>query len=135
MWQARRLAGWLVVGLGGSLLELGLLRVLYENVGWPLPIATAVAAEVLILAKFATSDRCVFGHSRPSLKRLVRYHGASAGALIIYWVVINALVDVLAVPYPVGFVVGTGGAFVWSLITNFLWVWRRDNDGHARAWR
>jgi putative flippase GtrA len=135
MWQARRLAGWLVVGFGGSIVELGLLKVLYEGIGWPLPIATAIAAEMLILAKFLVSDRFVFGYPRPGVRRLLRYHGASAGALLVYWLVINALVDLVAVPYPVGFVVGTGGAFVWSLITNFLWVWRRDNGAHAQAWR
>lgn len=135
MWRAQRLAGWFAVGLGGAALELGLLRVLYEVLGWDLAIATAVAAEVLILGKFLVSDRWVFGHRWPGLSRLLRYHGASAGALVVYWLVINALAALLAVPYALGFVLGTGCAFVWSLITNFLWVWRRDNDAHARAWR
>ena len=75
------------------MLELALLRVLYEASQWPLPIATAVAAEVLILAKFLAADRWVFGHPWPNCSRLVRYHGASAGALVVYWLVINALAE------------------------------------------
>ena len=55
--------------------------------------------------------------------RLGRYQGASIGALIVYWLVFNALVEVLGVPYVVAFVLGTGAAFAWSLVTNFLWVW------------
>jgi hypothetical protein len=37
--------------------------------------------------------------------------------------VINGLAVLLGLPYVVGFVLGTGAAFAWSLVTNFLWVW------------
>jgi putative flippase GtrA len=130
VWQSRRVAGWFVIGVTASLLELGLLRVLYESLAWPLPVATAVAAEVLILGKFFVADHWVFGHARPSMNRLVRYHGASAGALVVYWLVINGLAALVGLPYVAGFVLGTGAAFAWSLVTNFLWVWAkpsRDN--------
>jgi putative flippase GtrA len=119
----RRLAGWFVIGASAALLELALLRVLYELLAWPLPIATAVAAEVLILGKFVTTDRLVFGHPSPTANRLLRYHGASAGALLVYWLVINALAEFSGIPYMAGFIVGTAAAFAWSLVTNFLWVW------------
>ena len=46
---------------------------------------------MLILAKFLANDRFVFGHPWPTLTRLLRYHGASAGALVVYWLVLNAL--------------------------------------------
>jgi putative flippase GtrA len=129
--QSRRIAGWFVIGLTASLLELGLLRLLYESLAWPLPVATAVAAEALILCKFFTADRWVFGHAWPALPRLLRYHGASAGALVVYWVVINGLALFQGVPYVAAFVLGTAAAFAWSLATNFLWVWAqpsRDNE-------
>jgi putative flippase GtrA len=122
---SRRVAGWFVIGVTASLLELALLRVLYEVLAWPLPVATAVAAEVLILCKFFTADHWVFGHARPAVNRLLRYHGASAGALIVYWLVINGLAELLGLPYVAAFVIGTGAAFAWSLVTNFLWVWAR----------
>jgi putative flippase GtrA len=124
MWGRRRLASWFLLGLTASLLELVLLRALYELLGWPLPIATAVAAEVLIVLKFLLNDRFVFNHSWPTLGRMARYHGASAGALAVYWLVVNALSLLLGVEYMVAFVVGTAAAFTWSLLTNFLWVWR-----------
>jgi dolichol-phosphate mannosyltransferase len=123
MWGTRRLVGWLLLGGTASLLELGLLRVLYENLQWPLPIATAVAAEVLIIFKFLTNDRFVFNYPSPTLARLVKYHGASAGAFVVYWVAINALTLMAGVPYVPAFVLSTAAAFTWSLLTNFLWVW------------
>ena len=123
--DTRRVAAWTVLGLGAAAAELGLLRLFYEGLAVPLPVATALAAEVLILVKFVLNDRWVFGHPHPTLDRAVRYHGACAGALVVYWVVINALAGLLGVPYALGFVIGTVASFVWSLVTNFLWVWSR----------
>jgi putative flippase GtrA len=123
MWQPRRVASWVVLGVTASLVELALLRGLYEVLLWPLPVATAIAAEVLIIVKFLVADRWVFGHAWPHVNRLVRYHGASVGALVAYWLVINALSLIAGLPYMVAFLVGTAAAFAWSLLTNFLWVW------------
>lgn len=119
----RRVTSWFILGVCASVVELGLLRLLYETLGWPLAVATAVAAEVLILAKFVVADHWVFGHPRPAWGRLLRYHGASAGALVVYWLVTNGLAALGGVPYVIAFIVGTGGAFSWSLFTNFFWVW------------
>ena len=123
MWGTRRVATWILFGATASLLELALLRELYEGLQWPLPIATAVAAEVLIIFKFLMNDRFVFNHAWPTFGRLLKYHGASAGALVVYWVAINALTLLGGVPYIPAFVLSTAAAFTWSLVTNFLWVW------------
>jgi putative flippase GtrA len=131
MWQTKRVASWLVLGLTGSVLELGLLRGLLEGLLWSLPVATAVAAEVLIVIKFLVADRWVFRHPRPTLARLMRYHGASAGALLVYWLVINWLGLVVGMLYVFAFIVGTAAAFVWSLLTNFLWVWAQPARSQA----
>jgi putative flippase GtrA len=133
VFRSRRVAGWLIVGVCGTLLELALLRALVELLAWPLPVATAVAAEVLILGKFLMADRWVFGHLAPAVGRLVRYHGASAGAFVVYWLVINGLVELLGVAYLLGFLVGSVAAFAWSFLTNFFWVWAQA--GQAKAER
>jgi len=121
------------LGVVAAVAELGLLRLLVEVLAWPLPVATAVAAEMLILAKFLIADRWVFNHAWPAWDRLLRYHGASAGALVVYWVVINALAAIASTPYVVGFVLGTGAAFGWSLVTNFLWVWAKPVPRNVNA--
>ena len=114
---------WLKLGAGAALVELALLRMLYEGLTWPLPLATAVAAETLILAKFVIADRWVFEHPRPTFDRLVRYHGACLGALVVYWLVVNGLAELVGLPYVAAFVLGTGASFLWSLVSNFRWVW------------
>ena len=131
MWGRRRLASWFLLGLTASLLELVLLRVLYELLHWQLPIASAIAAEVLILFKFLLNDRFVFNHAWPTFRRLARYHGASAGALAVYWVSINVLSLLLGIEYIAAFLVGTAAAFTWSLLTNFLCVWAVGTDARA----
>jgi putative flippase GtrA len=103
--------------------EGGLLGVLVDVLSWPKPVASFVAAEVLILAKFVIADRWVFNHPSPTWDRLLRYQGAAVGALVVYWLVFNGLDVQFGMPYQVAFVVGTGAAFAWSLLTNFLWVW------------
>lgn len=125
LWRDTRFFNWVLVGLAASVLELGLLRALHDGFNLALPVATAVAAEVLILLKFGVTDRWVFGHPWPTAQRAMRYHGACAGSLVVYWLVINAASVVLDVPYAAGFVLGTAAAFAWSLATNFLWVWSR----------
>ena len=125
VWRDTRLLGWLAVGLLASVVELLLLRLLHDGLNIGLPIATAAAAEALIVVKFGVSDRWVFGHSWPSMDRALRYHGACAGALLVYWIIINAASAALGVPYVLGFVLATAAAFGWSLATNFLWVWAR----------
>ncbi len=127
MRQPRRVGRWVLLGVSASLLELALLHALYEGLRWPLPVATALAAEVLIIAKFLGNDRFVFDHPWPNFTRLVRYHCASAGALLVYWLVLNSLSLAAGVPYVAAFVIGTAAAFGWSLITNFLWVWEQHN--------
>jgi putative flippase GtrA len=121
----QRLVSWFVLGVGAAVAELGLLKVLYEFLQWPLPVATLLAAEAFVLLKFIVADRWVFNHPRPTLDRALRYHGACAGALVVYWLVINGLAVLLALAYEIAFVLGTGASFVWSLLTNFFWVWAR----------
>jgi putative flippase GtrA len=129
---------WGALGVGAAIVELGLLKALVDALLWPLPMATFVAAEALILVKFALNDRWVFGHTRPTLPRLLRYHGACVGALVVYWLVINGLA-LVGLMYEIAFLVGTAASFGWSLVTNFLWVWRQPKelavgeDQHAAA--
>ena len=126
----RRLVSWFGLGVGAAIIELALLRLLHEVLLWPLPVATATAAEVLILTKFVIADRWIFGHARPTWDRVLRYHGACAGAFIVYWLVINGLTEFAGVPYEIGFVVGTAASFAWSLASNFLWVWATEPRRH-----
>ncbi len=122
--RLRQFASWFVLGVVAVAVEIAWLGVLYQGLGWPLWLASAVAAETLIIVRFLVADRWVFGHASPALDRCWRYHGASAGAFVVSWVVLNGSAAYLGVPYLAAALLGTGASFVWSLLTNFLWVWK-----------
>lgn len=113
-----------MLGVAAVGAEIGLIGALYEGLRLPLWLASALAAEALILLRFAIADRWVFGHRRPTLGRLGRYQSASLGALVVSWLVLNGSAARLGVSYVLATLLGTGAAFAWSLLTNFLWVWK-----------
>jgi putative flippase GtrA len=116
---------WFALGVIGFVLELGLLAILHQWLGMHLWMASAVAGETMILGRFLTNDRFVFGHATPSFGRCWRYHVASAGSFTVSWLVLNGSAHALQVPYPVAAFLGSAASFVWSALTNFLWVWRQ----------
>ena len=117
-------AGWFVLGVLAFVLELGILAVLHQWWGMHLWQASALAAEIVLLIRFLSTDRFVFGHPSPSLGRCVRFHVAAAGAFTVSWLVLNGSAHALDVPYPIATFLGSVAAFVWSGLTNFFWVWR-----------
>lgn len=130
--RVRRLAGWTLVGVMAVGGELGLLVLLRDGLGWPIWLASLVAGELAILARFLATDRFVFGHHRPEAGRLARYHGACAVAFGVSWGVLNGLVAWLAVPYQLAWVVGTALSLAVSAVSSFLWVWRVQSKAAPR---
>ena len=119
-------AGWFVLGVVAFGFELALLALLHQYWRWPLWQASALAAEIVLLCRFLSTDRLVFGYPRPSLKRCWRFHASAAGSFAVSWMVLNASATFLGLPYAPACFVGTVASFVWSSLTNFLWVWRLD---------
>jgi putative flippase GtrA len=118
-------SGWFVLGVLAFGFEVGLLAVMHQWWGMHLWLASALAAEIVLLGRFLSTDRLVFGHVTPSLQRCWRFHLAALGSFTVSWLVLNASAHVLACPYAVAAFLGSIAAFGWSGVTNFLWVWRR----------
>lgn len=119
----RALARWWIVGLtftGGGLIVLYVLR---DVLRMPLIGATSLGAEATMLLRFLINDRWVFGHRRPSWTRLWQFHVASAGGGAIWFVTANFLPR-LGVHYLLAALAGTAGSVIFSMATNFLWIWR-----------
>ena len=119
----RALARWWIVGLaftGGGLLVLYVLRDLLHL---PLMVATTGGAEAVLLLRFLINDRWVFGTRRPTWTRLWQFHVASAGGGAIWWIVANVLPR-FGVHYLLAATAGTACSVVFSMGTNFFWIWR-----------
>lgn len=120
----RSLFRWWIVGLaftGGGLVVLYVLR---DILRLPLIVATTAGAEATLLVRFLINDRWVFGHRRPTWLRLWQFHVASAGGGAIWWVVAN-LLPRFGVQYLLAALAGTACSVMFSMATNFLWIWRR----------
>jgi putative flippase GtrA len=120
----RNLGRWWLVGLaffGGGL---GLLYLLTDVLAVPLILGTLLAAEFTTLLRFAINDRWVFGHRSPSWSRLWQYHIACAGGSAVWWVLANTLPR-LGIHYLIASAAGSAASVMLSMITNFMWIWRR----------
>lgn len=134
LWADRRRVGfWWVVGVGFTLLNIPVLYLLVDLLTIPLGAATLIAGEAGLLARFLVNDRWVFGQLRPTPRQLWQYHVAAAGGFAIWWVATNIL-SRIGMHYLVAALAATGASVMWSMVTNFLWVWRhRSSDRPALA--
>lgn len=128
-WQS--LSRWWIVGLaftGGGLIVLYVLRDLLRL---PLMAATAAGAEVTLLLRFLINDAWVLGHRRPTWTRLWQFHVASAGGGAIWWVVANVLPQ-FGIHYLLAATAGTACSVIFSVTTNFFWIWRKRDPRRAQ---
>jgi putative flippase GtrA len=117
------IARWWIVGIVFFGLTIPALYLLHDQLGLPLPVATLLAGEFLTVLRFGVNDRWVFGNLRPTWRRLIEYHAAVISSSIIWWAVTN-LLPLFGVHYLVASLFGTATSVGWSMVTNFLWVWR-----------
>jgi putative flippase GtrA len=122
--RLQRFSGWFVLGVAAFGGEVVLLGVLHQWLKCPLWLASALAAECVLLARFLSTDRLVFGYPAPTLARCGRFHGAAVGSFAVSWIVLNGTASAFGVPYVAAAFFGSVAAFVWSGLTNFLWVRR-----------
>ena len=122
----RPMARWWVVGIVFLAWSLGVLYLLKDRCLMSLMLATLATAESGTILRFFVNDWWVFGHRRPTLTRFWQYHVANAGSFVIWWGVCNAL-PLLGVHYLAASVVATACSVGFSLLTNFLWIWRRTS--------
>ncbi|NES83118.1 MAG: GtrA family protein [Moorea sp. SIO2B7] len=114
---------WWIVGLAFTAGNIPILYLLVDMLGISLIVATLIAAELVTILRFLVNDRWVFGYFSPTWKRLWQYHLANASSLFIWWLIAN-LLPKLGIHYLLASILATCCSVGWSMITNFLWVWR-----------
>jgi putative flippase GtrA len=119
-----RVTRWLLVGALFAGLGLGLLKLFFEILGWPYWFSTLLQAEICTLLRFLVNDRWVFGQRTPTWQRLWQYHVANAGGFAVWWVSAN-LLQWNGVNYLLAAILAMCCSVVVSILSNFLWVWRK----------
>lgn len=113
---------WLAAGLGFMGVNTALLYLLIGRLGLAVWLGTLVAAEIATAARYFVNDHWVFGHRRPTWRRFVQYHAASAAALIAWWTSAN-LLTLWKVPYLLAGILAVGCSTGLSFLSNFRWIW------------
>ncbi|MBE9117957.1 GtrA family protein [Lusitaniella coriacea LEGE 07157] len=123
---------WWAIGLFFTGANIPLLGVMKDVLHIPWLIATLISTEIVTLLRFPLNDRWVFGYPRPTWKRLWQYHVANISSTVI-WVSAANLFPLLGIPHLIGAVLATGVSVGWSMMTNFLWVWRKKGTQQASS--
>lgn len=121
---------WFFVGAIFLGIGLCLLTLLVGHLECPFWAASLVQAESCTLLRFLANDRWVFSQGRPTWARLWKYHVANAGGFAAWWTTANVL-QRLEVPYLWAATLAVVFSTILSLVTNFMWVWRREKAGGA----
>lgn len=114
---------WLLAGLVFMGINAALLYLLVGQLALSVPVGTLIAAEACTLLRFFVNHYMVFSRTNPTWGDCLNYHVANSGAFVIWWVVANVLS--LVMHYQLAAILAVGCSTVFSILTNFLWVWRR----------
>lgn len=140
---------WWAIGLFFTGINIPVLLLLDEIFKLPWLLSTLIAAELCTLLRFPLNDRWVFGYPRPTWKRLGQYHVANFSSLVIWLAAANLFPFVIVsksavmllsstglenqaattlltrLQKPLAAILATCFSVGWSMMTNFLWIWRK----------
>ena len=111
-----------VVGAVGTVVNLAVLTVFYDVLGWGFTRSSAIATEVAILNNYVGNELWTFHLRRLHWGRLVRFNAVSLVALAVTVGVATVLKEV--VDYRLAQLVGIGAGSGVNFFVNFMWTWR-----------
>lgn len=136
LWSLMRRTGELarflkfcLVGASGVVVNEGLLWLLKQFAGLPLPLASAISIETSIISNFTLNDYLTFRDRRARglksfLVRLRKFNVVSLAGLGINVGTLLALTYLLDVHYLISNLVGIALAVIWNYLVNLRWTWK-----------
>ena len=128
-----RLIKFSLVGLTGTLINMGLLWLLTEYARFPYLISAVIAIETSIISNFTCHDFFTFSdrHSptmKIFLRRLLKYNLISLVGLAINMGVLWLLTELADLYYLLSNLFGIISATLWRYFLNLRWTWKEEND-------
>jgi putative flippase GtrA len=96
-------------------------------------LALALASELVTILRFFVNDRWVFGYIFPTWQRLWQYHVANFGSFLIWFSVSLLLHYTFSVDTVLAGLIATVFSVGFSMVTNFLWIWREPKEGNVKS--
>lgn len=127
-----RFLKFLLVGISGTLVNLGILWLLHDQSTFNLDIRIAllIAIEISIFTNFIINNYFTFKDRRQSgvgnfIKNCLRYNFFSIPGGVLNWVTTVVLTDKSNGPYIILNLIGIAVAMLWNFIANSLWTWQK----------
>lgn len=118
----------------GAVVNAGLLLLLVEGAGWPVLLASLVAIEVSTLGNWALNRTWTWADRRGGWASLARYHGVTAGAMLLQWVTLALAVTTFDVHYLVGALLGIAAGTLWNFAGNHWFAFRAQDARPLPRW-
>ncbi len=123
-----RIAKFIGVGLSGTIVNLGILRLVERFTDWNHYVTLIPGIEVSIITNFLLNDYFTFsdrrtGKTRSFIGRMLKYNLVSLSGATINYVVAILLVNVGVNIYLADFI-GILVAFIWNYLFSTLWTWK-----------
>ena len=98
----------------------------------PAWLVLALASELVTIPRFFANDRWVFGYIFPTWQRLWQYHVANFGSFVIWYVLSLLAIYAFSVDTVIAGLIGTVFSVGLSMVTNFLWIWRKPKGDKTK---
>lgn len=121
--QLVKLVKFLLVGGLGTLVNTGLLVLLYHYAHLALIVASALATELAICHNFVLNDYWTFGRRGLSMNRFARFNAVSVGGQFVTIATLWGLVRFAGMHYVLANLIGVGLAVMWNFAVNVHWTW------------
>jgi dolichol-phosphate mannosyltransferase len=118
-----RIGKFLVVGGLGTLVNMGVLVLLYHQLHLALIAASVLATELAIGHNFLWNNYWTFGRHALSFGRFARFNVASLGGQGITVATLWMLVRYTGVHYVIANMAGIGVALIWNFAVSVCWTW------------
>ena len=130
--ELQRVFKFILVGLSGVFVNMGLLWALTQSAGLQLQAASAIAIESSIISNFFFNNYFTFRDRRSpawkiTLRRLLKFNMVSLVGLAINLGILTLLTTVFGIYYLLANLIGIVVAALWNYLLSTSWTWRQQD--------
>ena len=130
--EIKRFAKFVLVGIIGTLVNLGILALLHDarTLGLDIRLSLLVAIEVSIITNFLLNNYFTFSDRRKRglsffIKSMIRYNFFSLPGGALNWFTTIVLTSNSGASYIILNMIGIAVAMTWNFIANSIWTWKK----------